>query len=353
MSIKLPRFSSTSFSDFLRLRKLWTSSNPKIAKVGEHSGLVTGVAAGKVAITARSGDLSETMTLTVEQIRLEISPDTNTITEGNKLQFTAVVRDANGLELPTGPRLMWSSSNPRIATVDEHSGLVTGVIVGPEVIITARSGDKTDTVTLEVIHGPPTSLDVSSETDTKIIIEGETLKLTALVRDASGHELSLSPRPMWSSSNSEIAKVDEHSGLVTGVMGGPEVTITAELGDLSETMTLTVSHGPPARLDVSSDTDTKTIIEGKTLKLTALVRDDKEHVLGSEEVVWSSSNPEIATVDESSGLVTSVAAGTEVTITAELGDLTDSVTLSVNPADTGKKEDVDDDENEGGGGKDE
>ena len=48
-----------------------------------------------------------------------------------------------------------------------------------------------------------------------------------------------------------------------------------------------------------------------------------------------------------------MAAGTEVTIRAELGDLTDSVTLSVVPSDpVGQENDDDDDDGDGGDGGD-
>jgi hypothetical protein len=52
----------------------------------------------------------------------------------------------------TNKNVTWSSSNPEIATVDETTGLVTGVAIGTTTIIaTSVSGNKTATTRVEVV----------------------------------------------------------------------------------------------------------------------------------------------------------------------------------------------------------
>ena len=74
----------------------------------------------------------------------------------------------------------------------------------------------------------------------------------------------------------------------------------------------------------------KYLKETETLTLTATVKPD---IFAHEAVTWSSSDPSVATVDATTGVVTAVAAGT-VTITASLydGRVVASCELNVTPA---------------------
>jgi hypothetical protein len=83
--------------------------------------------------------------------------------------------------------------------------------------------------------------------------------------------------------------------------------------------------GSPAEVRVSPGTSS--VLPGRTLQLSALVLDADGNLLSGRGVTWSSSNTSFATVSET-GLVTGVAEGA-VTITAEVGSLSDDGNLSV------------------------
>lgn len=83
--------------------------------------------------------------------------------------------------------------------------------------------------------------------------------------------------------------------------------------------------GGPAEVRVSPGTSS--VLPGRTLQLAALVLDADGNLLSGRDVTWSSSNEAFATVS-ATGLVTGVAAG-DVTITAEVGSLSDDGTLHV------------------------
>lgn len=79
---------------------------------------------------------------------VSISTSESSINVGNTLQLEATVSPSNA----TNQNVTWSSSNPEIATVDETTGLVTGVSIGTTTIIaTSIDGGKTATTRVEVV----------------------------------------------------------------------------------------------------------------------------------------------------------------------------------------------------------
>lgn len=79
---------------------------------------------------------------------VSISTSESSINVGNTLQLEATVEPSNA----TNQNVTWSSSNPEIATVDETTGLVTGVSIGTTTIIaTSVDGSKTATTRVEVV----------------------------------------------------------------------------------------------------------------------------------------------------------------------------------------------------------
>ena len=224
----------------------WSTSNEAIATVSD--GVVTGVKAGEVTITAKAGDKSATCTVTVtakqgtedpeDPIAVEgitLDKTTATVEEGATVTLTATVTPGNA----TDKTVTWSTSNEAIATVSD--GVVTGVKAG-EVTITAKAGDKSATCTVTVTakqstEDPDDPIAVESITldkTTATVEEGATVTLTATVTPDTATDKTVT----WSTSNEAIATVSD--GVVTGVKAG-EVTITAKAGDKSATCTVTVT----------------------------------------------------------------------------------------------------------------
>ena len=123
---------------------------------------------------------------------------------------------------------------------------------------------------------------------------------------------------VWSSSDETIATVENGVVTVTGQNWG-EVTITATIAGVSVDTIITVNV--PTQLEVEFAVESKDII---TVNATTTLEATTDWNV--ERVVWSSSNNEVATVEN--GVVTGVKGG-EVTITATLGELTASKTIYV------------------------
>ena len=132
----------------------WSTSNEAIATVS--GGVVTGVKAGEVTITAKAGDKSATCTVTVTAAATE--PEVVPVT-GVTLSQTAVTLDIDqsitltatvAPENATNKAVTWASDKTDIATVDAN-GKVTAVAAGTaNITVTTADGGKTATCAVTV-----------------------------------------------------------------------------------------------------------------------------------------------------------------------------------------------------------
>ena len=132
----------------------WSTSNEAIATVS--GGVVTGVKAGEVTITAKAGDKSATCTVTVTAAATE--PEVVPVT-GVTLSQTAVTLDIDqsitltatvAPENATNKAVRWASDKTDVATVDAN-GKVTAVAAGTaNITVTTADGGKTATCAVTV-----------------------------------------------------------------------------------------------------------------------------------------------------------------------------------------------------------
>lgn len=133
---------------------VWASEDSSIAQVSQ-TGIVTGLKAGTVRVAASAWGKNAVATITVNPAlgvlpavsRIVIAPTNPRILEGQTIQLTAAVLDADNRVI-TGMTITWSSSNTNRATVD-NTGLVRGISDG-NANISASAGGKTGTTTVRV-----------------------------------------------------------------------------------------------------------------------------------------------------------------------------------------------------------
>ena len=220
----------------------WASSDPLVAVVDD-AGIVTGVEAGEVEVTATAAGVTGRADLTVvapAPTTIAITPDTVALAAlGQTAQLAAEVRDQAGRAMEGVP-VAWSSGDTIVAAVDS-AGLVTAAGAG-ETTITATSGEASGQAVVTVMQAAG-SLIVSPAADT--VAQGDTLRLVAEAFDENGHRVE-GAQFDWSSSAVSVARVDG-SGLVTGVAEGT-ATITATSGDARGTAEITVQNPDRAAL---------------------------------------------------------------------------------------------------------
>ena len=284
------------------------STNTFYLNVLENTSLESRTA--KVVFKNAENGLSEVITVSqagrdavqVESISLDKTE--LPLTEGDKETLVATVLPENA----DNKNVIWSSSDESVATVKD--GVVSAIKEG-EATITAKTDDggKTATCAVKVKAKVYPVESVSLDKTSVEITEGETTTLTATIKP----ENATNKKVIWSSSNAEIATVED--GVVSAIKEG-ETTITVKTEDGEKTATCAVkvnSKVYPVE-SVSLDKTTAEITEGETITLTATIKPENAT---NKKVIWSSSNEEIATVEN--GVVTAVKEG-EVTITAKTED---------------------------------
>ena len=318
----------------------WDSGNESVATISS-SGVATGVRAGatptQVMVTASAMGQSGSATLTVRPVidRVEVTPSTAEIDEGGGTQqFVATAYTSYGVAIQN-ESFAWESNNTGVATVNSSSGLATSVRAGSTptaVTITARAGGKSGSATLTV--RPVIDRVAVSPPSATINEGGNTQSFSATARTSYGTAIQ-NVSFTWESSNTGVATVNSSSGLATSVRAGSTpttVTITARAGGKSGSATLTVR---PVIDRVAVSPPSATINEGgNTQSFSATARTSYGTAIQNESFTWESSNTGVATVNSSSGLATSVRAGstpTTVTITARAGGKSGTAMLTVRP----------------------
>lgn len=183
-----------------------------------------------------------------------VTPAAPVINVGGTVQLSAAPLDQFGLPF-VGSIITWSSADTNIAAVDP-TGLVTGLLVGGPVTITATAISGATTVTgiasVTVNLGPvlPVLTSATVAPASATINVGATQQLTVSPLDQNGI-VFVGAATTWSSSNTAVASVDA-SGLVTGVAAGGPVTITATTVSGATTVTdtsiITVAALAPATI---------------------------------------------------------------------------------------------------------
>lgn len=193
----------------------WTSSNTKIATVS--NGVVKGVKAGRVIITAKTIDgsnISAKCTVTVKQpvTRISLSKKA-TMYIGKKLTLKAKVNPANA----SNKALTWKSSNTKIAKVASN-GVVTGVKAGTvKITATAKDGSR-KSATCTVTVRQSVSKITLSKTNVVLPKKGSSYKVRVTVAPKNAYNKNVAVK----SAKTKVAKVSAST-----VKSGKTVKITA------------------------------------------------------------------------------------------------------------------------------
>lgn len=321
----------------------WSSSASAVATVSNAAagaGLVTAISPGSAIITAGLDGISGTALLTVTAamlVSVEVTPANATVNMGLGLQYTATgVFSDNSMQNLTATAI-WSSSALSIATISNASGyegLVTTVGVG-SVSLTATLGTKSGSATLNVAAPALVSIGVTPA-NSPPVARGLEQQFTAIGVYADNSTQNLTASAAWSSSAPSVAAISNaagSNGLATALSQG-STTITASFaGVVSASVTLAVSSVTLVSIAVTPANAAIAAGTGQQFAAIGTFSDGSTQVL-TTAVTWASSDATVASVSnapEFNGTAAALAQGS-TTITAMLGSITGTTSLTVTPA---------------------
>ncbi len=298
----------------------WATSDPNIATVD--GGVVTGVNAGTVTITATSTDgtnVSGSCYVTVNEPQptlvqsIAVSGVPASVKVGDTFTLSAAVAPDNA----NNKAIAWSTSDANKATVDASTGAVTVKGTG-DVTITATAQDGSGVTGSCAFNAAAATVAVQSVAVSPATVSlepGKTASVGAVITPSNATNTAVT----WSSSNTGVATVDG-SGKITAVAVG-KATITATTADGGKTSTCEVTVTQNVALALKEAT-ASVAVSGKYQIVPTVTGTT------NTAVTYATSNDKVATVD-ASGVVTGVAAG-EATITVtSAADTTKTATVKV------------------------
>lgn len=280
----------------------WSTSDANIATINEN-GLVTGISTGTVTINAKtSNNLKSTFELTVikpaDNVNLIEDNINLKINNGKSLQYKLTPDDSSIEDIT------WTSSDEDIVSVDEN-GYIYGKKLGKATITAKLSNNKFDTCEVTV-YMPIDNIEFEKN-DIKLA-KCYTQKMNLIISptDATYKDF------IWTSSNPNIATVDDQ-GIVRGIsLGNSIITATSKVDNHLIKAVVEVGTGVE---NITLDKSKISLNKNDSYTLTASLTPSNAL---SQDIKWSSSNNDVATVDEN-GKINAIGIGNAI-ITATSTD---------------------------------
>lgn len=309
----------------------WSSSNTNIATV-DANGLVTGKKTGTVTISAKTKDGTDIVASTIVKV-LPLPIETMAFVETS----VSVAKTQNKtISLTFDPHednykyyMVWTSSDESVATVAQNpnssyplEAIVTAHKIGKTTIKAEAQDGSGISATCEVEVTPLLVSDISLQTTS--VVRTIPIQLKADVTPAEADNKKLK----WTSLTPDIATVTE-DGMFTGLkMGTAKIKAEATDGsNFSKIFNVEITGLPVS--SISLPTTPISVVKTKTGKIKVVF---EPLAADNQKLTWTSSRPDIATVDNE-GIVTGKKVGT-TSITASTTDGTNlkaSVDVNIEP----------------------
>jgi uncharacterized protein YjdB len=246
--------------------------------------------------------------VTVKESVTKVTLDYQTYNLGTGKTFTLTATVSN--ETATNQKVVWSSSNPQVATVNQR-GKVTGIKKG-YATITAMAADGSEVeATCEIrVVAPVESITINDNYVSLFV--GDTSDLNATIKPANATYKTA----VWTSSDPTVAIVDD-DGVVTALKAG-NTTITASTLDNSgkKAICLIAVYDRVASTGITLQDKKLTMVAGEQ-KVVQLVLIP---AASTDSYTWSTDNPAVASVNKKTGKITAKSTGTAyVTVMTDSG----------------------------------
>ncbi|UZW15011.1 Ig-like domain-containing protein [Clostridium pasteurianum] len=313
---------------------VWKTSNSKVATVTSY-GEVKAVGKGTAAITATTQDGSKsasckvTVTSAVKVRSVALSKNIVNLTVGDYYDYLYATISPS---IASNKDVTWRTSNSKIVTVEDGYYFGDGykkiraVGVGTATVtVTTADGSKISSciVTVNAAIKAPSLSSITLNKTIDTLAVGTTDSLNATLNPYNTAYQTIG----WTTSNPKVALVNS-SGEITAVgVGKAVITATSDDGKKSASCRVTVTSAVKVK-SVTLNKTTSTLNVGGYDWLSAIVSPNNAT---NQSVIWSTSNPNVATVS-SGGYINAMGTGkATITATTEDGKKTATCVITVNP----------------------
>lgn len=285
----------------------FVSSRPAVASVSTSGvrGVVTALAAGSADITGRFGAVSATAPVVVTAAAvqsLELTPRSVVIAGNGVVSVRARATYTDGSQSDVSEQAVWTSADVAIATVSNAAGAKGQVrgAGGGATVVTAQLRGVSATLDVTVQAATLSSLELTPAMTS--LDAGRTAQLRAFAWFSDNTMRDVTQQAAWSSLTPDVATVSTavgSRGLVRALANG---TATIRVTHLGQTATATVRVQPPTLMQLAINPGAMSVPLGLPAGFEATAAySDGSAVPVSDQVVWSSSNPQVAEVLLSQG----------------------------------------------------
>ena len=220
---------------------------------------------------------------------ISLNYETYTLAKNGTIALIATVEDEYANQSVT-----WTSSHEEIATVED--GVVTAKQVTGETTITATAmGGKTATCIVNVSVDPLLDLlDENSDVITDEVIEKYT-DSTMLIK-AKAQNID-QPSYLWESTNEEVVKiVATNESATLSFVGAGNCDVKVTVGSLTKKVSFSVTQSAVTSLTLTSSVENGNLYTGDNLNTLTLTPNIRTIGNATEEILWTSSHPEVASI---------------------------------------------------------
>lgn len=193
---------------------------------------------------------------------------------------------------------IWTSDNESVAKVN-NVGLVTPVGYGTA-MIKLKVGDRPEVQCQVNVCASASSISLDKTSLTSLVV-GDSTMLNVKVYYSSAYAAVKGSYPeviVWSSSNNNVATVDQNGKVSIVGNGEAVITVKADAAGLSRTCNITVL---PASTDVSFDKNNLSMVKGDTAQINITLNPADSPI---DKLKIASSNNDVATVSVKDNVIT-------------------------------------------------
>lgn len=304
-------------------RGQWAVADQTIALV-DSGGLLSGVSAGITSVTKTltfgSTRWSASVAVEVDDpvvlAELRVTPVDTEAVVGTSVQYKAVAVFTDGGSLDVTAGAGWNVADTAIADVTDQTGRVLALSAGTtQVTATYTAGSVTvsDSTDLTVVEPVVVVTNFYLVPVTQVTTLGGEASYRAMLEYSDGTTQDITEDVIWLSGTPSVAQLTDVQGqFVALAIGNTVISASIELAGEPPTATgsLEVSNKVPQWMEMSPWSSD--VLRGQKTRFAAIMHyDDGTTGDVTDQVAWSSANPAIALVNNTTdkGLVTAISVG--------------------------------------------